>query len=81
LKQHTFDSYLKENPEHGAQGVNLSQFSFKIPAPQDRVGKRAKTDQNDGLHRESSKPLLTAFTVCQFCWEIGAYYYLLLLMS
>jgi hypothetical protein len=58
------------NPEYGAQGVNLSHFSFKTPAParQDCVGKHAKTDQNDGLHRESSKPLLTAF--CLYCLPV-----------
>ncbi|KAK3122163.1 hypothetical protein QOZ80_8BG0665920 [Eleusine coracana subsp. coracana] len=54
------ENYLKENPDYAAQGVNLSQFSFKIPAPaqQDYVRKRAKTNGNDDSHKEPSKPLL-----------------------
>jgi len=38
------DRYLQENPEYGAQGVTLSQFSFQIPRPlrQNYVKKRPK---------------------------------------
>lgn len=38
------DRYLQENPEYGAQGVTLAQFSFQIPRPlrQNYVKKRPK---------------------------------------
>ncbi|GJN15718.1 hypothetical protein PR202_gb02655 [Eleusine coracana subsp. coracana] len=49
------DKYLKANLEYAAQGVKLSQFSFKIlaPAKPGYVRKRTKS-RNDG-----TKPLLT----------------------
>ncbi|TVU05144.1 hypothetical protein EJB05_48296, partial [Eragrostis curvula] len=52
-------SYLKENPEYEAQGVKLSQFSFKIPTPArlDNVRKSNWTSRNDVAHEGSTKPL------------------------
>ncbi|CAO2202539.1 unnamed protein product [Urochloa humidicola] len=52
------EKYLAEHPEYAAEGVELSHFSFKSPAPlqKDYVRKRSQTSQSGGAHTESSKP-------------------------
>lgn len=53
------DRYLAEHPEYIAQGVELSHFSFKSPAPlqKDYVRKRSQTSQSGVTQTGSSKPL------------------------
>ncbi|OEL30115.1 Methyl-CpG-binding domain-containing protein 2 [Dichanthelium oligosanthes] len=53
------EKYLAEHPEYIAQGVELSHFSFKSPAPlqKDYVRKRTQTSQSVVTHTGSSKLL------------------------
>ncbi|CAO2169672.1 unnamed protein product, partial [Urochloa humidicola] len=53
------EKYLAEHPEYVAEGVELSHFSFKSPAPlqKDYVRKRSQTSQSGAAHTGSSKPL------------------------
>ncbi|PAN36157.1 hypothetical protein PAHAL_6G266700 [Panicum hallii] len=53
------EKYLAEHPEYIAQGVELSHFSFKSPAPlkKDYVRKRSQTSQSGVTHTGSSNLL------------------------
>lgn len=54
------DRYLQENPEYGAQGVTLAQFSFQIPRPlrQNYVKKRPKNaSPSDEATTKSLQPV------------------------
>ncbi|KAL6661809.1 hypothetical protein ACP70R_001193 [Stipagrostis hirtigluma subsp. patula] len=53
------EKYLADNPQYAAEGVTLSQFSFKIPAPlqEDYVKKRPKVSQSDSVDTGSTESL------------------------
>lgn len=68
------EKYLAENPEH-AVGVEMTQFSFKIPAPlqPDYVKKRPpQLRPSDGAHTGSTKPPQLEY-VLPLAWAAAAH--------
>ncbi|RCV31860.1 hypothetical protein SETIT_6G211800v2 [Setaria italica] len=63
------EKYLAEHPEYVAQGVDLSHFSFKSPAPlqKDYVRKRSQTSQS-GVTCTGSNKLLQPKEVQPISW-------------